>query len=257
MGTVDLSPALKELTTVYQSLIQKIKTENNNLRGTRQEQLNHLPETVISIAPRDRRVEDGWYRPAKWESHSSKAMAIMDQTGQAKPLDEIFISGESFNLDSEQLGMEITKLMLHQVVHQLTHVFYGVASSAYHDPTFATVYQQLGFEVERDKKHGWIKVEYSADKLGFLGSMTDVANAIDLVQFDAWRKPSTAGKGAGRMRLWKCECDRAPAVYTGTVLLVTCERCQSPLMYSHKDRTDQAVIDSLVKRGLPVDRIRP
>jgi hypothetical protein len=256
MGTVDLSPALKELTTVYQSLIQKIKTENNNLRGTRGNQLNHLPETVISIAPRDRRVEDGWYRPAKWESHSSKAMAIMDQSGVAKPLDEIFISGESFNLDSEQLGMEIVKLMLHQIVHQLTHVFWGEASTAYHTPVFATVYQQLGFEVERDKKHGWIKVEYSADKLGFLGSMTDVADAIDLVQFDAWRRPSAAAKGAGRMRLWKCECDRAPAVYTGSLIFAVCERCNSPMLYSHKDRMNPQVVHDLMRRGLPPDRIR-
>jgi hypothetical protein len=256
MSTVDLSPALKELTNLYSNLLAKIKTENNNLRGNYEKHLNALPDTVISIAPRDRRVEDGWYRPAKWDSHTNQGLAIMDQTGIAKPLDEIFISGEAFNLDQPQLPMEITKLMLHQIAHQLSHQFWGAASSAYHEPTFGEIYKQLGFDVERDKKHGWMKVEYSPDRQGFLGSLTEVAEAIVLEEFDAWRKPTVAAKGPGRMRLWKCECDKAPAVYTGSLIFAVCERCQSPLLYSHKDRTNPQVVHDLIRRGLSPDRIR-
>lgn len=253
---VDLGPAEAELRKAYMALlpeIQRLGDEGyrrrygaSSLYGSNPFQ--NLPDMpVLHIVAKGRRVEYGWYHEDKWETQSSKIATALGVNPVVKSHDEVFIAGEALGWDTEKL----VELLIHQILHQFGH---EPSTTSNHSREFGTLAQYIGVrEVRKHPTRGFIDWHDMEGRLTTV--IMNVAKSINKTAFNIYRKDEGNLLGTGRMKQWTCGC-RKPKVYTGGVLFMTCDKCQQPLRYSHKDRMIEDVYQFLnYKKGLAPDRI--
>lgn len=253
INQADITPAIKELQRIWGELVQEISKREGS--GFHKVSIVSIPMPMISIAPRHRRAEYGWFKPASWKSDTSAALQKMSGQ-QAIDLDEVYISGEALALDPR----EIVDTTLHQLAHQVAYHRFekrnNQQSKTYHNSWFASLYRTLGAYVSTDGKFGKTGIEWGIYTNGkdfdrFLNRLTQ---SLDLNAFDSFRlaDPPMIKKGSGRMKLWHCPtCKPPPKLRTGAVLDATCNTCGSTIVYADKDRTEPQIQAWLAKYSIP------
>lgn len=253
---VDLSPAEAELRKAYTTLLAEVQRLGNdgfirrwgaaslNMAGNPFKTLPAMP--VLHIKDRGRRVEYGWFQQDKWETSGSKIATALGATNVKQSHDEVFIAGEALGWNAEKL----VELLIHQIVHQFAH---ESSTTTHHSHSMGEIAKYIGYRIV--EKHPTQGFSVWKDVAGPLATVImTVAQSIDPAAFSIYRKDEGVLIGSGRMKQWTCDCNR-PKVYSGGVLLMTCDKCQAPLMYSHKDRMSYAVYAHLTRKGLPANRI--
>lgn len=254
----DLSPAESELRKAYTTLlteIQRLGNEGFERRygagslGAYNNPFKTLPPMpVLHIQAKGRRVEYGWTRFGKWETTGAKIATALGATGVRQSHDEVFIAGEALAWNPEKL----VELLIHQILHQFAH---ESSDTTHHSQSMGILANYIGYRaVSKHKTQGFAVWK---DAMGSLATVImQVAQSIDPSAFNIYRVDEGLNTGTGRMKQWRCGCSR-PVVYSGGVLLMTCDKCHKPLLYTHKDRMLSHVARHLQRKGLPLDRIQP
>lgn len=200
-----------------------------------------IPGCVISIAPKGRRKEDAWFKSGAWESQTQTALHILTNDDNTK-LDEIYISGEALARTPE----EIIKLMLHQVVHQITTIPYGGRwgdPGSYHGSGFRYLSETLGMTMQRDTRTGWTNV--IRWPLWLTQLIKDIENKIDTTVFDSFRIPAKPTTSQAKMKLWHCTgCTTPVKIRAARIFKAVCTACGSKIVYADKDRHQRADLQS-------------
>lgn len=253
---VDLTPAEAELRRVY-TLLQKevIALGQANYQRVNGAASLHvynpfnapLSVPVLHIVPKGRRVEYAWYRQNRWESQSSKiATALGANTGGVQTHDEVFLAGEALGWAPDKL----VELMIHQIVHQIAQ---EGSETTHHSKSMERIARYVGYTAcSKHATQGF--TEWKHPDAALIRVIEAAVQSLDKSAFNLVRKEDPIGIGTGRMKQWQCACSK-PKVYTGGVIMATCERCQKPFVYSHKDRHLDIMRRHLNRKGLPDDRI--
>lgn len=254
---VDLSPAEGELRKAYTALLKEIQRLGSEGYARRfgaaslynPDPFATLPDMpVLHIVPKGRRVEYGWYHENKWTTRSSQIATKLGAKGVQSSHDEVFIAGEALGWDADKL----VELLIHLILHQFGK---EPSTTTQHSANFGQLAKYIGVRtVEKHPTRGHIIWKDMEGRLATV--IMNIAKTINKTAFNIYRLEEGEA-GSGRMKQWLCGCKK-PKVYTGGVLVMTCEKCKQPLKYSHKDRMLASVQRHLViKRGLPADRILP
>lgn len=248
--TADISPAISELKKLHLGLVEKA-TENitgplGNVVSGIGTGYDAARDTVISIVPKDRRRELGWYKFRMWEKKSDQLVAQLDPQFRPRKYHEIFIAGEALAGDSSDL----VKLMIHQVIHQAASV---ASTRSYHGEWVKHWGQRL-FKIPqeawvRDEVMGWITLDDT--KLGpeAMGLIARLAATVATENIDMFRDLTAATQTTGRMYLWQCKCK--PKVRTGGILQATCDKCGSKFLFQDAAKADGRFIRRIPLGYLP------
>lgn len=254
---VDLNPAETEIRKAYTTLLSEIQRLGNDgwtrMVGAaslyNQSPFATLPSMpVLHIQAKGRRVEYGWYRTGTWQTTGSKIATALGAKGVRQSHDEVFVAGEALSWHPEKL----VELLIHQIIHQFAQ---ETSDSTHHSHNIGRLARLIGYQqVDKHATRGFTEWRLPNGPLATV--IMNVAKSISPAAFGIYRKDEGENQGSGRMKQWTCKC-RKPKVYTGGVLLMTCDRCQQPLKYSHKDRMLFGVFSHLHSKGLPAERITP
>lgn len=254
---VDLNPAETEIRKAYTTLlteVQRLGNDNWTRLSGASSLYNRSPFSVMPTMPvlhiqaKGRRVEYGWYRAGTWQTTGSQIATALGATGVQQTHDEVFIAGEALSWHPEKL----VELLIHQIIHQFAQ---ETSDSTHHSHNIGRLARLVGYKrVDKHATRGFTEWGHADGPLSTV--IMNVAKSISPAAFGIYRKDEGENIGSGRMKQWQCACGK-PKVYTGGVLMMTCDRCGDSLKYSHKDRMLIAVWQHLYAKGLPADRILP
>lgn len=252
--TADISPAISELKKLHLGLIEKA-TENitgplGNVVSGIGTGYDAARDTVISIVPKDRRRELGWYKFRMWEKKSDQLVAQLDPQFRPRKYHEIFIAGEALAGDSSDL----VKLMIHQVIHQAASI---ASTRSYHGEWVKHWGQRL-FKIPqeawvRDEVMGWITLDDT--KLGpeAMGLIARLAATVATENIDMFRDLTAAAQTTGRMYLWQCKCK--PKVRSGGILQATCDKCGGKFVFQDAGKVDARFLARIPNSYLPSEEV--
>jgi hypothetical protein len=256
---VDLAPAETELRRVYTDLLAEIQRLGNagygrwHSYGNSQAYLNWSPFKdlpalpVLHIVPKGRRVEYGWFRQGTWTTTSTQIASAMGVQGAAQTHDEVFIAGEALGWTPE----ELVRLVIHQIIHQFAK---ESSTTTHHSRNMESLARYIGYRrLEKHKSMGFC--DWGDPDNDLAGVITAAAASLNQAAFNIVRNDEANGEGSGRMKQWTCECG-SPKLYTGGVLMGTCDKCGKPFVYSHKDRWSTAIIEHMAGRGFDRSRVK-
>lgn len=246
--TIDIAPAISELKRLHLALVEKARQNMDESLVSGIHGYTEAKDTVISVVPKDRRREFGWYKFKTWERKSDKLLEIVDKSFHRRQYHEIFIAGEALAGDSEDL----VYLLMHQVAHQAAAV---PSIRSYHGEWYKHWSQRLwGIPQEawqRDEVMGWVNIDKTKVPDKTKAFVKFLADSVDLGATDMYREFTPPTK-TGRMFLWACDCGR-PKVRTGGQPRYTCDTCGTKVKFD-LDKNDNAGYD-FVKR-IPEEYIR-
>jgi len=222
----DISPAIRELKKLHFALLDHIEkgAPSGPLGG-----LEEAKNTVISVVPRDRRIEDGWYKWRMWESKTEDVLHELDPRHTPQRYHEVFISGEALSKSAEELVL----LMMHQVTHQAA----GVASVYTYHGDWMLAWQERLWGIPREATlrepiQGWVKIDRSKLPDATKDFVRKMASKIDMTNIDLYRQPMRSQTTTGKMYLWHCDgCPRPVKLRTGAILYGTCDKCGQPFKF--------------------------
>ena len=222
--TADISPAIAELKKLHIAMMEHV---NAKLTATQPHGLSddaglqEARDTVISIVPKDRRRELGWYKFRMWEKKSDAIVELLDPTYKGTKYHEIFIAGEALKVNPEDL----VTLMMHQVIHQAA----GIPSEKSYHGEWVKPWGERLFDIEqeawsREEVLGWVNLDLSKAGQDARDLVKTFASNIAIEHVYMFRDALPASKNTGKMYLWVCDC-KSPKVRTGGVLRATCDVC--------------------------------
>jgi hypothetical protein len=225
-----LDRAEEALREAYAALLRMANTSGGRLS---------MP--LVYIIPKGRRVEDGWFKQGAWGDRTKETVNRLSNAAEiVRGHDEVFVSGEAL----ARSPRNVVNILFHQLVHQVA----GVSSaSTYHGPSFAHAAYRLGVALaERHATRGWVEFSYGS---ALDDALHAVAAKMPNGAFDLYRHPEDESRGSGKMKLWRCQCQKGPSVYTGAILHAVCTRCHQKFAYAHKDGHDAKVYSRVTNGG--------
>ena len=233
--TIDIAPAISELKRLHLALVDRAATAAAGVASGLENPYadSQARDTVISIVPKERRIELGWYKVRTWERKSEAIREELDPGFHRKKYHEIFVAGEALAGNAEDL----VYLMMHQVTHQAASV---PSIRAYHGEWYRHWSGRLwGIPHEawsRVPQQGWVELDKKHVPERTRTFVKKLAGSIDLGNIDMFRELAPPAK-SGRMFLWVCACGK-PKIRTGGRPRYTCDLCGQKVKFVKEVNTN-------------------